>query len=44
MSLPLHLLADHGDLLSALPFAGPAIVVFLGLIGMVARDRLGPRP
>jgi hypothetical protein len=34
-------LADHGSLVSALPFVVPMVVVVLGLLVLVARDRLG---
>jgi hypothetical protein len=34
-------LADHGNVVSALPFVVPMILVVLGLVFLVARDRLG---
>ncbi len=34
-------LADHGDVVSALPFVLPMFVIVIGLLVMVARDRLG---
>lgn len=36
-------LADHGNLVSALPFVVPMFVIVLGLVVMVARDRLRHR-
>lgn len=36
-------LADHGNLLMALPFVLPMLVVVLLLGGMVARDRIQRR-
>ncbi len=36
-------LADHGDVVSALPFVVPMIVIVIGLLFLVARDRLGSR-
>lgn len=36
-------LADHGDVLSALPFVVPMVLILAGLIFLVARDRLGSR-
>ena len=32
--------ADHGTLVTALPFAGPALLVICGLVALVVRDRL----
>lgn len=43
MIATLHLVADHGDLLAALPFAAPAILVFGGLMTVLAHDRLRGR-
>jgi hypothetical protein len=37
------LLATDGSLVTALPFAGPAILVSLGMLGLTARDRLRRR-
>jgi len=34
-------LADHGDVVSALPFVVPMVLVVAGLLFLVARDRLG---
>lgn len=35
--------ADHGDIVSALPFVVPMILVVAGLVILVARDRLSRR-
>jgi hypothetical protein len=40
MSAPL-LLADHGDIVSAIPFVVPMLVIVAGLAFLVLRDRLG---
>ena len=34
-------LADHGNVVSALPFVLPMFVIVIGLVVMVVRDRLG---
>ncbi len=36
-------LADHGNMVSALPFVVPMVVIVLGLAFLVARDRIGSR-
>jgi hypothetical protein len=33
--------ADHGSLVSAIPFVVPMLVIVAGLVALVARDRLG---
>ncbi|MGI9021302.1 MAG: hypothetical protein ACR2G3_11405 [Solirubrobacterales bacterium] len=33
-------LADHGDVVGALPFVVPMLLIVLGLVFLVARDRL----
>ena len=35
--------ADHGELVSALPFVAPMLLICIGLAVMVARDRLRRR-
>jgi hypothetical protein len=40
MSAPL-LLADHSDIVSAIPFVAPMLVIVAGLAFLVLRDRLG---
>jgi hypothetical protein len=37
MTLPI---ADHGSILTALPFVAPALLIILGLLVLVLRDRL----
>ena len=37
MLLPI---ADHGSLLTALPFVAPALLILVGLLALVMRDRL----
>jgi hypothetical protein len=37
------LLADHGDLLTALPFVAPALAVPLGMVVLTVRDRVRRR-
>lgn len=34
-------IADHGDLLAAVPFLVPMLVIVVGLVVLVLRDRLG---
>lgn len=43
MSAPVPFLpiADHGDLVSAIPFVVPMLVIVAGLVILVLRDRLG---
>ena len=36
-------IAAHGDLLTALPFAGPALLLAGGLLALVVRERLRRR-
>jgi hypothetical protein len=36
-------LADHGDVVSALPFVAPMALIVVGLLVLVARDRLAAR-
>jgi hypothetical protein len=36
-------LADHGNVVSALPFVMPMLVIGIGLVVLVARDRLRQR-
>jgi hypothetical protein len=36
-------IADHGDIVSALPFVAPMLLICIGLVVMVARDRLRRR-
>jgi hypothetical protein len=36
-------LADHGSLVSALPFVGPMLVIGVGIVVLMVRDRLGRR-
>jgi hypothetical protein len=40
MSAAMLPLADHGDLVSALPFVAPMVLVVAALLFLVARDRL----
>jgi len=40
VSAPL-LLADHGDIVSAIPFVVPMLVIVAGLVFLMMRDRLG---
>jgi len=40
MSGTLLPLADHGDVVSALPFVAPMLLIVAGLLFLVARDRL----
>jgi hypothetical protein len=37
------LLADHGDLLSALPFFAPALALPIGILVLIVRDRVRRR-
>ena len=37
MTLPI---ADHGSFLTALPFVAPALIIVIGLLVVVLRDRL----
>ena len=41
MSAAVLPLADHGNMVSALPFVVPMLLVVAGLVFLVARDRLG---
>lgn len=43
MTATLLPLADHGDILSALPFVAPMALIVVGLLVLVARDRLAAR-
>ena len=43
MSARLLPLADHGDVVSALPFVAPMALIVIGLLVLVARDRLAAR-
>jgi hypothetical protein len=36
-------IADHGDVVSALPFVAPMLLIGIGLAVLVARDRLRRR-
>lgn len=36
-------LADHGSLVSALPFVGPMLVIGAGIVVLMVRERLGRR-
>jgi len=38
---PLIPIADHGDIVSAIPFVVPMLVIVAGLVFLVLRDRLG---
>ena len=40
MALPI---ADHGNLVTALPFVAPALLILVGLLVLVLRERLGRR-
>jgi hypothetical protein len=40
---PLPPIADHGSLVTALPFVAPMVLVVTGLVALVLRDRLGRR-
>jgi hypothetical protein len=42
MSAPIPI-ADHGDLVSALPFVAPMLLIVVGLAVIVVRDRLRHR-
>jgi hypothetical protein len=33
-------IADHGDILTALPFVAPVLLILVGLLALVLRDRL----
>jgi hypothetical protein len=33
-------IADHGDILTALPFVAPVLLILVGLLVLVQRDRL----
>jgi phosphate starvation-inducible membrane PsiE len=33
-------IADHGDVISTLPFVAPALLIVIGLLVLVLRDRL----
>ena len=33
-------IADHGNVLTALPFVAPALLIIVGLLVLVFRDRL----
>jgi len=39
--VPFLPIADHGDLVSAIPFVVPMLVIVAGLVILVLRDRLG---
>lgn len=43
MSAVLLPLADHGGVVSFLPFVAPMALIVIGLAVIVARDRLGRR-
>ena len=34
-------LADHGDIVSAIPFVAPMVLIVGGLLFLVIRDRVG---
>jgi hypothetical protein len=36
-------IADHGSIVTALPFVAPALVIVAGLVALVVRDRLSGR-
>jgi len=36
-------LADHGSLVTALPFVGPMLVIVAGILVLVLRERFGGR-
>jgi hypothetical protein len=36
-------IADHGSIVTAIPFVAPALVIVAGLVGLVVRDRFGDR-
>jgi hypothetical protein len=36
-------IADHGSLVTVIPFVVPMLVIVAGLVVLVARDRLGQR-
>jgi hypothetical protein len=36
-------IADHGGLVTAIPFVAPMVLVVAGLVVLVVRDRLGRR-
>jgi hypothetical protein len=38
VSLPI---ADHGNILTALPFVAPALLIVVALLWITVRDRLG---
>jgi len=40
MTLPI---ADHGDIVTVIPFVVPMVLIVAGLLFLVARDRLGSR-
>jgi len=41
--MSLFLVADHGDVVSAIPFVAPMLLLVGGLLFLVLRDRLGSR-
>jgi hypothetical protein len=36
-------IADHGALITAIPFVAPALAIVAGLVALVIRDRLSDR-
>lgn len=40
LEVPYLPIADHGDLLAAVPFLVPMLVIVAGLVFLVLRDRL----
>ena len=41
--MSLFLVADHGDVVSAIPFVAPMLLLVGGLLFLVLRDRFGSR-